>query len=228
MQSRTLGLGLLLVAATCTAGQQRYFFTRKYVVGQTDRYVMNSSVTSPMAMTMSMTLSQRVKKVYPNGDADVEIKTSAMQMTMNGKSMPVSAGGAQKSEQTTVTRLNKFGTPVAGANSQSAMMGMDMGMGSGISGLEKGLPLGQTVPFHGKPGQQGAAMSGTNRLSSVKNGIARIDQTYDMSMGQMGTMHGTGAFSIRMKDGVMLSTEMNMSGTSMAGQTRMHMSMKKV
>ena len=125
-------------------------------------------------------------------------------------------------------RLNKFGNPAGGKAAPGMMMGMDMGLGSGINGIEKGLIMGQAVPFQVAGKSAGApSIKGTIRLASIKNGVARIDQVFDMAMGQANmTMHGKGSFFLRVKDGTMLSTQMVMTGNSMGGATTMNMSIR--
>src|SRR5206468_3439016 len=86
MRIKQIFLGGLLCAAALSVGQNTITFEPHYHAGQTLRYRMDMAMTAPQAVTMQMVIAQKVTKIYPNGDADINVVTEGGKMTMGGRS----------------------------------------------------------------------------------------------------------------------------------------------
>ena len=69
-----------LIATTVYASQDSFKFFRTYKTGDKDAYSMEMKMQSPQLgeLSMQMAMSQTVKKVYENGDADIETSIDSM------------------------------------------------------------------------------------------------------------------------------------------------------
>src|SRR2546429_185820 len=99
-----------LLAAGAMAHQGTFQILHTYKEGEKDTYKMNMDVTlgSMGDATVSMTLTQTIKKVYDNGDADIESKMADMHVLLGGNEVPNAGADTPPSTQ----RFNKYGAPV--------------------------------------------------------------------------------------------------------------------
>jgi hypothetical protein len=159
--------GGLLVAAVLSPGQNTISLTPHYRTGQVQRYRVDLTLTGSQAMSMQMVLAQKVAKMYPNGDAEIEITTEAGTMNMGGRSQPFPKTPAQ------TMRVNKFGQPVNGSGAgMIGSMGLDP---SSMASMMPHRPLhaGEVVPIH-QVGKAGASVNGTIKVVSIKNSVATL------------------------------------------------------
>lgn len=165
-----VGLALLVLVP-----HQTVKVVRDYKVGDVDAYHITMKMQGAMAMTMSMDSTQKVLKVYDNGDADVESTVSDGKMDMMGmkRSLP--------SVSPTTTRLTKYGTPVGGVPDAKGKR-MQMDFAKYMRQLPKDeMKVGQTVDFNEVESADGKTVAkGTSTLQSVTGGIAKIVTRMDV------------------------------------------------
>src|SRR5256885_714017 len=90
MKAKALIFALALSAAAL-AGQGTFRLTRSFKVGDTDIYKLHSTATMSVGdADISMKIDQTVKKVYDNGEADIENGMSDFQVIFNGSEIPTS------------------------------------------------------------------------------------------------------------------------------------------
>jgi len=171
MKTKALLFGIVLAAAAFAA-QDAVKFERAFKEGDKDTFRMSAVATTPMgAAEMNMVMSQIVKKIYENGDADIESSVSEMKITFNGMELPEGAGpGAPKP---TIQRVSKSGVPVSG-RSGGGMMGMDFTRYAGMM-LDKPLEIGKVYPIEQKDEKNpNSKVEGTVKLDSVTEGVAKL------------------------------------------------------
>lgn len=159
-----------VVVACAVAAQDGHKFERKYAVGESDTYSMNMNIESGMGpIDVSMDMTQAVKKVYDNGDADVETTIGSMKVNAMGNEM------TPPDPPATTRRMTKRGTPSAEGAGAPAGGGPAGGMAMMLNFTRLGgvmadtpLKLGQAVPF--EDATSGA--KGTVTLESVAEGVA--------------------------------------------------------
>lgn len=175
---------LLLCAALAVgawAVQDGMKIARTYKVGEADTYKMAIALESDMGpIDVAMTMKQTVKKVYENGDADLETAVSAMTVNAMGNEMSPPAPPA------TVQRVNRGGMVVgqgaapAGAGGMRAGMGMMLNFGRfGAVMTDKALKVGVPVPIEDPEGKT----KGTVTLQSVADGVAVLNSKLEILIG---------------------------------------------
>lgn len=182
MKIKSFAIASLFAAGAICSAQNTINFQPHYHAGDVDHYKMNMSMTGQMAMNMSMSMTQKCTKVYPNGDADLTVTIG--DMLMNGKPSPMGKNAPSQS-----MRVNKYGVPVNGqANGMMGNMGFNPGsMGSMMP--HRPMHAGESIPIN-EPGKNGmGGMKGKLKIASIAGGIAHLVLNGDISMGTMGAMH---------------------------------------
>lgn len=171
MKMRSILFGMLVGAAAASQAQT-FSPVRSYKEGASDSYSMKMDMDSSMGkLGMSMDMKSTVKKVYENGDADVESAVSNLALSIAGQEMKPPAG------KPTTMRINKFGMPVEAAKGKSSNFNM-MQFTSQFG--DKELKLGETMPFENvDKDNPKRKVKGTAKLSELKDGIAVIVVSVD-------------------------------------------------
>lgn len=166
-----VGLALLVLLP-----QQTVRVTRDYKVGDADTYHITMKMEGSMAMNMSMDSTQKVVKVYDNGDADVESTVSGSKMEMMGMKRSLPSGGA------TTMRMTKYGTPVGGAPEANGKR-VQMDFSKYVRQVPKdAMKVGQTVDFSEVESEDGKTVAkGTTTLESLSGGVAKYVTRMDVT-----------------------------------------------
>lgn len=185
---RSLGLVLIAVAATAFAMQDEFLMTRKYKEGETDKYKL--AVTATMAIgqaDINMLMNQTTKKVYENGDADIETQIAEMRMSFGGNELPMPNDQMPSMTQ----KFDKFGRPVGQPQTQGG--GAGAGMMSQMSFMkyvgftgDQPMKVGQEVKIDAKDEKDGSHTTGTILLEKIENGMAFINATLSVKNKQTG------------------------------------------
>ncbi len=173
----TLAMGTLALAANQVS------LERKYVVGETDTYAITMKMSGAMSMDISMTNLQTVKKVYDNGDADIENVTSDMKMSMAGTTFP-----SPKNPPSTMMRMTKFGAPVNPPKSATgARRGMNMNFMKYTQMMAGGLEVGKSITINETdPDDPKSTVKGTVTLVGTKDGISELKSSLDVTTAETG------------------------------------------
>ncbi len=181
MKTRFL-LAAAAIVCAALAAQDTLKLERKYVVGEKDSYKYKLSLeTGQGSVDVAMTQAQAVVKVYDNGDADIESSTSGLSVKFNGQDVPVPAPPNQKDTR----RYTKQGVPVS--LTQGGRGGMQGGMAFAqfLNVLaDKPLTVGQTVPVEYTLPDEKTTVSGTVKLESLANGVAKLLSHMNVTMPQ--------------------------------------------
>lgn len=214
-----VGLALVVTAVSAVAGPQKISLFPKYKLGERDVYSYHMASNSPMMkMTSDMTLTTVVKKVYPDGGADVVSTISNARSTMNGKVQNSSMFGNGKP---TTAHVGPHGASLGSENPMAGLMNPMLGKLNGGS-----LTVGK--PMHIKSPIMGMDMDMTMTLVSIKNGIGKIVGVGTVSGGQMPiTMHMNQVSYIMTKNSKMVSMEMTMTMKSSQGLSTTRMTMRR-
>ena len=120
---KPLAIIFALTCALAVAQQDSFVIARKWAVGQKENYRMTMNMEGAMSMSLHMTMSNEVKKVYENGDADIDMQVGEMTMKMGDQEHKMPQGN----QKPTTVKYNKFGNPVSSAGQG--------GMGGNMSAL---------------------------------------------------------------------------------------------
>lgn len=185
---RALGLMLVVVAASAFALQDEFLLTRKYKEGDKDTYKL--AVTATMAIgaaDINMLMNQTVKKVYENGDADIETQIAEMRMSFGGNEMPMPNQDMPAMSQ----KFDKFGRPVgqpqtSGGGAGAGMMNqMSFMKFAGFTG-DKPMKVGTEVKVDAKDEKDGSHTTGTVILEKIEEGVAFINANLAVKNKQTG------------------------------------------
>lgn len=157
---------LLAAAAFSLAGQDVVHFTRQQKVGTLDKYKVHITGTSQYGdIDITGTRSEEVKKVYDNGDADIEAKVLSQAVTINGSEVPA------PQDPTTTFKVDKNGIPVSTPSDQPGRLQF----GRYLSAIfNKDLKVGDSIQVD-EAGPDGKGKgTGTIKLDSVSNGDAKL------------------------------------------------------
>lgn len=171
---------LVAAAAVCAfAVQDGQKFERKYKAGESDAYAMSMAMETGMgSIDVAMTMTQTIKKVYDNGDADIETSIGSMKINAMGNEMSPPAPPA------TTTRMNNRGVAVqasqgaAGGGRGAGGMGMLLNFSRFGAIMTAGeMKVGVAVPFEDKE----SGSKGTVTLESLKDGVAILISKIEVS-----------------------------------------------
>ncbi len=184
MKFRTVGLLVVAVAATAFAVQDQFQLLRKYKEGERDSYKMAVTATMALgAVDMTMNMHQTVKKVYENGDADIETQMADMRMSFGGQEMPAPT----ENMPAIVQKLDKMGRPVGQPQGQANPMMSQMSFMryAGFTG-DKALTVGTTIKVDEKDEKEGSHTTGTILLEKIEGGNAFITADLQVKNKQTG------------------------------------------
>ena len=177
MKIKNLFLGVLLAVAGAAQAQELEL-ARTFKVGDVDNYKMNmkASIGAMGEVEMTFVSSQKVLKVYDNGDADIETAVKDMKLMMMGNEMPMP--GDQEPPKT-VQRVNKYGSPVGEVQGDAGMMRqMDFArFGAMFGKLKKGEDFPIDVKNEKTKKQE---VKGVARLDTIENGVATVSSELDV------------------------------------------------
>lgn len=159
----------ILLFAALQAPTEIDSLARKFVPGEVDRYALTMTLQGTVEFIASARLSQTVKKVWDNGDADVETRVDDLKMTMMGDVMKT-----PKQKPVTV-RTSPLGVP-AEAKASAGVQGIDMLRYVLVAPAGK-LELDKPVPF---TTDEKSLATGTVKLEKIENGVA--DLRYDLAV----------------------------------------------
>lgn len=170
MKFRTILFALALGVAGAAYGQDTLTMERQYKAGDVDHYSMTLNMNSSMgAMKISADIAQTVKKVYDNGDADIETATSNMSIDMAGRTMN------PPPNPPTTLKMNKFGAPAGQMNSK----GFNPSQIANFLG-DKPLTVGQTITIdQADKDNPKNHVKGTVKLVSFANGQGQLETHMD-------------------------------------------------
>ncbi len=184
MKTRAL-LFVGCLAAAALAAQDPVSLSRTYKEGDKDNYKL--AVTANMAIgsaDISMNLMQTIKKVYENGDADVETQVTEMKMSFGGNEMPMPNNNSPARSQ----RVDKFGRPVGastGPGGNNMMDQMSFMRYAGFVG-DKPVAVGATIDVDNKDEKAGSRTWGKVTLVKIESGIATVSSDLKQTNKQTG------------------------------------------
>mgnify|MGYP003387917377 CR=1 FL=1 len=125
MKLKLLIAGIALAVAAMA--QDTIDLTRIYKVGDVDKYKMDMKMVGQMGeVTVALDMTQTIKKLYDNGDADIESQSGEVKIVAMGQNINQPGGPAS------TQRHNKLGQPVGvKAKSQMDFMRFATFMGDG-------------------------------------------------------------------------------------------------
>src|SRR2546423_9013029 len=167
MKAKALIFALALSAAAL-AGQGTFRLTRSFKVGDTDMYKLHSTATMSMGdADISMKIDQTVKKVYDNGEADIESGMSDVHVMFNGSEVP-----APISTEKQTVHVDKKGMPTSLGK---GAMGRLQFVRFASAFFDRDLKVGDMVPIDlADPANPKSKVTGTCQVMSFANGEAKI------------------------------------------------------
>lgn len=171
-------IGAALSFGSFAPYQESVSLERKYAEGSQDRFSLRLNLETPVGTAdISVTTLEKVLKVYPNGDADVEVAVLTLKATIGGKD--TQPGQPPKPEKT-IVRRDKFGVPIpiegkAGGDTKDQGGGLSALQGYLTIGALRELPLGKAVEVQWPdPQDRSKKVRLTGTLESLDKGVARI------------------------------------------------------
>lgn len=172
------------------AGQDSFSFERAYVVGEKDVYSTKLSMESGLgSFDISMDRSERVAKVYPNGDADIETEISNLSVLMNGEPLQGGTSGGAGPQKTS-EKVDKYGRPSASGASRGGTTGASRRGGLGGAefmrymslGEVKSIKVGETVSLdHADAQNPKTKVKGKATLVSIEAGVAKVQASIQVT-----------------------------------------------
>lgn len=171
----------LAVTALAMAAQDTFKPIRTYKEGDKDVYELTMKMTAQGSpIDMSMTQTQVVKKVYENGDADIETTVTNSKVNFMGQSRDM------PSSPSTTTRMNKFGAPVGKPAGGSRGMNFSF-MNFSRSYGDKEMKVGETVKFNWADEKDAKSKAaGTATLVSLTDKTAVVKSEVDVWSAETG------------------------------------------
>jgi hypothetical protein len=214
MKLRTILFALVLGTVGAAHAQDTFSFEKHYKEGDSDQYTMKMKIESQMGeLGISMDMKQTVKKVYDNGDADIETQMANMHVVMGGNEMPT----GQQAMPATTSKVDKFGKQLTAP--QAGRGGMNMSGFSSYFG-DKPMKVGETYKFDTVDPKTKSGARGTAKLVSLKDGKAEVQVSVDTIAPQMGDkpMHMDGTIWADTANGKMVKMQGKMKDLPMGGQ----------
>jgi hypothetical protein len=171
MKTRALFLGVVL-AATCFASQDAIKIERNFKEGEKDTFKMNASASTGLGtFEIAATVEEHVRKVFENGEAEIESSVHEWKIMVNGMELPEGAGPGKPENST--RRVTKTGVPV-GSQGRTGIMSLDFTSHlNKILGSE--LEVGKTYTVDQKSATDPASrVEGTAKVDSVVDGVAKL------------------------------------------------------
>ena len=150
-------------SAQVTADATAYDLKRKYKVGEADRYESIIEISGQFSAIVRSTALMTVKKIYGNGDADIETKPEKATAVVMGQAGPVQL------PKPFVSRFNAYGMEI---KSSRGIAGMPNFMRfAALSGREA-LKVGEEVAVEDKTDE--GTVTGKFKLTQVVDGVANV------------------------------------------------------
>lgn len=155
-----------MVLGVTAFAQDTIDLTRIYKVGDADKYKMDMKMVGQMGeVTISLDLTQTIKKVYDNGDADIESQSGEVKIVAMGQNINQPGGPASSQ------RHNKMGQPVGAGKAKGQMDFMRFATFIG----EGKAKVGDTIAIDYKdPDNAKNTAKGSVKIDSVEAGVAKI------------------------------------------------------
>lgn len=176
MKVKNIFLGLALVAFA-GATQGTFKFERVYKLNEKDTYKSKIDVVASMGeINVSMNIANTVKKVYDNGDADIETALSELKVSMGGQEMPAGSSAPPAMSQ----RYSKFGESIGEMTGGDEMTSQMNFFKYARLGVKEPMSVGQTIKISSKDEKKKEEVSGTVKFESLTNGIAALVTELDV------------------------------------------------
>ncbi len=178
MFKRPKGALLLTAASVMALAQGSFDPARTYVVGEKDVYAMNVKMTTA-SYDASITgkLSFKTKKVWDNGDADLETQATDVEVNLLGNVDKKPASDIR------VTRYTKFGVPI-----EPKVEKGDAGpkyMNFLTFRPSTVMQMGQTVKIDEQLNDATKThVTGTSKLEALADGVAKVVSSLDVTQGK--------------------------------------------
>jgi hypothetical protein len=201
----TLALGSLAIG-----GQTIVKLERKYKAGEKDSYAMTMQVVSAsMNVDISTTITQTVKKVYDNGEADMMFQPGPMTIKAMGQTINRDGGPS------VTNRLDRFGMPLD--NTKGSGMSTFLTYSSTLGDRE--FKVGETYPIKvvdaKKPNEK---VEGTAKVESLEAGVVKIVTKVDVTQqGLQKPMHVESTALVEVATGKPNHIEGIVTGLQMGG-----------
>jgi len=171
---RNVFLSVIAVAAVAVA-QDTFSPLRTYVVGEKDVYSMSMKMESEQYdVTMTGKMSYLVKKLYDNGDADLETKVYNVVMNAMGQEVQQPESPAQ------VRRYNKYGVPIEKVDPKAPKQPTFMNFLAYRNGAT--LKLGESMPIQEELNDEAKTkVKGKAKLDSISDGVAKVVTQLDIT-----------------------------------------------
>jgi len=140
-----------------------YDLKRKYKVNEQDRYESIIEITGQYSAVVRSTALMTVKKIYPNGDADIETKPEKATAVVMGQAGPVQL------PKPFVSRFNAYGMEL---KSSRGIAGMPNFMRFAALSGRDALKVGEEVTVDDKTDE--GTVTGKFKLNQVVNGVANV------------------------------------------------------
>jgi hypothetical protein len=165
----------IAMGALALASQGGVKLERKYKEGEKDAYkmTMQMSLTGGLKVDIRGNYSQTVKKVYENGEADVENAVTDIVANMMGTERK------QQSAKPSTIRMSKYGTPVGDTEGSQSATFMVYSATLG----DREVKVGASYPVkYSDPNKPGQNAEGTITVESLANGVVTL--ATKMNLGQ--------------------------------------------
>lgn len=167
-----------ILAVSAWANQDTIKLERSYKANDADKFKLDLLVSMAAGeAAINMNLTQTVKRIYDNGDADIESKSDSVKLKLNGQEIPNDAIGGGEGSAPTVQRFDKYFRPVAatGAAPARGLMNQFNFMRYGVMLSGQDMKVGETMPVTYESKETKTSITGTAKLLSVTNGVAKIE-----------------------------------------------------
>jgi hypothetical protein len=161
LNATLIGLGLV---ASCFSQTVR--LSRHFTAGDSDSYKLHLTGTSQIGdFDLSISQTQKIVKVYPDGGADMETDVNSMSVTMGGNEVPV------PQPKPTTMRVDKFGAPVQQTDNPANKLNF-----AKFAGLlfDHDLTVGNSITVNQTSPDGKEKTTGTIKVDSVANNDVKL------------------------------------------------------
>lgn len=168
-------LATLIAAGALGLAQNAFNPARTYTVGEKDVYGLSMRlVAEKYDATIVGKLSYEVRKVYPNGEADVESKSYDLTFTVMGQEYK------QPASLPRLLRYNRFGAAIEKDVPKDQRQPIFMSYLTYRAPAE--MKLGETVRIAEKRDEDpNSEVKGTAKLEALKDGVAKVASSLDIT-----------------------------------------------
>jgi len=167
-------LGMALLLSALASAQDSLSLARTYVAGDKDVFGASMKMDGPVAVSITFKMTYEVKKVYDNGDGDIELKIYDRVAEVGGQT------AKQQDSPPTVTRTDKFGLPAKASNPMGVEQPafMNFLVYRSPSTMKVGEPVNVDEKMSDKAKTQ---VKGTAKLESITDGVAKVVTSVDIT-----------------------------------------------